>query len=73
MVNLTKGKKGTAAGEFDVPHAIATDSRRRVFVGDRSNLSFVEGRTTNFHTVLTPQHIFIATAVLRLPQLPTLI
>ena len=33
----TWGKKGTATGEFDVPHAIATDSRGRVFVGDRSN------------------------------------
>jgi DNA-binding beta-propeller fold protein YncE len=31
------GKKGTAIGEFDVPHAIATDSTGRVFVGDRSN------------------------------------
>jgi sugar lactone lactonase YvrE len=31
------GKKGTATGEFDGPHAIATDSRGRVFVGDRSN------------------------------------
>jgi sugar lactone lactonase YvrE len=31
------GKKGTALGEFDTPHAIATDSRGRVFVGDRSN------------------------------------
>lgn len=31
------GKKGTAPGEFDTPHAIATDSRGRVFVGDRSN------------------------------------
>jgi hypothetical protein len=31
------GKKGTATGEFDTPHAIATDSTGRVFVGDRSN------------------------------------
>jgi NHL repeat len=31
------GKKGTAQGEFDTPHAIAVDSRGRVFVGDRSN------------------------------------
>ena len=31
------GKKGTATGEFDTPHAIATDSQGRVFVGDRSN------------------------------------
>jgi len=33
----TWGKKGTAPSEFDTPHAIATDSRGRVFVGDRSN------------------------------------
>jgi streptogramin lyase len=33
----TWGKKGTGPGEFDTPHAIATDSTGRVFVGDRSN------------------------------------
>jgi DNA-binding beta-propeller fold protein YncE len=33
----TWGKKGTAPGEFDTPHAIAFDSRGRVFVGDRAN------------------------------------
>ena len=31
------GKKGTAAGEFDTPHAIAVDSQERVYVADRSN------------------------------------
>ena len=31
------GKKGTAIGEFDQPHALAMDSRGRLFVGDRSN------------------------------------
>ena len=31
------GKKGSAAGEFDVPHAIAVDSHERVYVADRSN------------------------------------
>ena len=31
------GKKGTAPGEFDLPHSIAIDSRGRLFVGDRSN------------------------------------
>jgi sugar lactone lactonase YvrE len=31
------GKLGTAAGEFDQPHALAMDSRGRLFVGDRNN------------------------------------
>lgn len=31
------GKRGSAPGEFDTPHAIALDSRGRVFVGDRGN------------------------------------
>ena len=31
------GKKGTGIGEFDQPHALAMDSRGRLFVGDRSN------------------------------------
>src|ERR1700693_3892143 len=33
----TWGKKGTAPGEFDTPHAIAMDSRGRLFVRDRNN------------------------------------
>jgi len=31
------GKKGTAAGDFETPHALAMDSRGRLFVGDRGN------------------------------------
>jgi len=31
------GKKGSAPGEFDTPHAIAIDSQGRIFVGDRGN------------------------------------
>lgn len=31
------GRKGTGTGEFDQPHALAMDSRGRLFVGDRGN------------------------------------
>ncbi|HKA40938.1 MAG TPA: peptidyl-alpha-hydroxyglycine alpha-amidating lyase family protein [Burkholderiales bacterium] len=31
------GKKGSAPGEFDTPHAIAIDSKGSIFVGDRAN------------------------------------
>src|SRR4051794_28272817 len=31
------GKLGTAPGEFDQPHALAFDSKGRLFVGDRNN------------------------------------
>jgi sugar lactone lactonase YvrE len=31
------GKKGSAPGEFDQPHALAMDSQGRLFVGDRTN------------------------------------
>ena len=45
IVKLTKdgkfikawGKRGTAAGEFDTPHALAFDSKGRLFVADRGN------------------------------------
>ena len=33
----TWGKKGADRGEFDTPHALAMDSRGRLFVGDRGN------------------------------------
>ena len=33
----TWGKRGTAPGEFGLPHAIAFDSQGRLFVGDRAN------------------------------------
>jgi DNA-binding beta-propeller fold protein YncE len=31
------GMKGTGQGEFDIPHALAMDSRGRLFVADRNN------------------------------------
>ena len=31
------GEKGTAPGEFDVPHSVAVDSKGRVYVADREN------------------------------------
>ncbi len=31
------GKKGTAEGEFNTPHAVAVDRQGRVYVGDREN------------------------------------
>jgi DNA-binding beta-propeller fold protein YncE len=34
---VTWGDKGTNPGQFQVPHSIATDKNRRVYVGDRSN------------------------------------
>ncbi len=33
----TWGKKGAAPGEFDTPHALAFDSKGRLFVADRAN------------------------------------
>lgn len=33
----TWGKKGSAPGEFNLPHALAFDSKGRLFVGDRAN------------------------------------
>jgi hypothetical protein len=34
---MTWGKKGSAPGEFNIPHALAWDSEGRLFVADRGN------------------------------------
>ncbi len=34
---LTWGKRGTAPGDFNLPHSVAVDSRGRVYVSDREN------------------------------------
>jgi sugar lactone lactonase YvrE len=34
---MTWGKKGSAPGEFNIPHALAWDSKGRLFVADRGN------------------------------------
>lgn len=37
LLKVFGGKKGSSRLEFDQPHALAMDSRGRLFVGDRSN------------------------------------
>ena len=58
------GKLGTGPGEFDQPHALAFDSRGRLFIGDRNNNrvqvfdqdgNFIE----QFHQFSRPSGIFI--------------
>jgi sugar lactone lactonase YvrE len=58
------GKKGTGPVEFDQPHALAFDSRGRLFVGDRSNnriqILDAEGRfIEEWHQFSRPSGIFI--------------
>lgn len=37
LIQTLGSKKGTGAGQFDQPHALAMDSRGRLFVADRGN------------------------------------
>jgi sugar lactone lactonase YvrE len=60
------GKKGEKPGEFDLPHAIAIDSKERLYVADRSNgrvqifdgegtfLAEWAGSMMPWHIVITP-------------------
>jgi hypothetical protein len=63
------GKLGTEPGEFDQPHALAFDSKGRLFVGDRNNNrvqvfdqngKFIE----QFHQWSRPSGIFIKDDIL---------
>jgi sugar lactone lactonase YvrE len=58
------GKKGTGPVEFDQPHALAFDSKGRLFVGDRSNnriqILDAEGRfLEEWHQFSRPSGIYI--------------
>jgi hypothetical protein len=60
----TWGTKGSAPGELDQPHALAMDSRGRLFVGDRSNnriqIFDQDGRSLNRWSQFSrPSGIFI--------------
>jgi hypothetical protein len=59
------GRKGTAPGDFDVPHTLVIDKRGRVLVGDRTNkrvqIFDQEGRFLDQWTHLgSPSGMFIA-------------
>ena len=55
------GKLGTGPGEFDQPHALAFDSKGRLFVGDRNNnrdpdlRSETASTSTEWHAVQPPE------------------
>ena len=63
------GKLGTGPGEFDQPHALAFDSKGRLFVGDRNN-NRVQVFDQNgqyiqeFHQFSRPSGIFIKNDIL---------
>ena len=51
----TWGKKGSGPGEFDIPHALAMDSRGRLFVGDRQNNRIqIFDQDGNYHRPVAP-------------------
>ena len=63
------GKLGTGPGEFDQPHALAFDSKGRLFVGDRNNNRvqvFDQGGTfiQEFKQFSRPSGIFIKNDIL---------
>ena len=63
------GKLGTGPGEFDQPHALAFDSKGRLFVGDRNNnrvqVFDQSGKyIQEFHQFSRPSGIFIKNDIL---------
>ena len=63
---MTWGTKGKGPGQFDLPHSIDIDARRRVYVADRSNSRiqiFDENGKylSEWDNIRQPYHIMITT------------
>ncbi len=61
------GKKGTAPGEFNLPHAIAADSQGRLYVADRTNarVQVFDGKGTflaEWRDLIVPWGIWVTPA-----------
>ena len=62
----TWGKKGSAPGEIDIPHALAMDSRGPIFLGDRQNnrIQIFDQETATFRVrqahLAATNHSFLA-------------
>jgi DNA-binding beta-propeller fold protein YncE len=73
---MTWGTKGTGPGQFDLPHSIDIDAKRRVYVADRSNsriqifdengkyLDQWDNIRSPYHILITAdQHLWVADGV----------
>jgi DNA-binding beta-propeller fold protein YncE len=73
---MTWGTKGTGPGQFDLPHSIDIDAKRRVYVADRSNsriqifdengkyLDQWDNIRSPYHILITrDQHLWVADGV----------
>ncbi len=73
---MTWGTKGTGPGQFDLPHSIDIDAKRRVYVADRSNsriqifdengkyLDQWDNIRSPYHIMITAdQHLWVADGV----------